>query len=72
MTSSYWFAPRPQSSEHQPPFLVFDCSDRLHMPLTRFGKEACARVSQKTAQVYLYALLPFFTDVSWPGEAQTA
>lgn len=61
MTSSYWFARRPQKSEHQHPFLVFDCSDRLHLPLTRFGKEACARVSQKTVQVYLYALLPFFT-----------
>jgi len=28
--------------------------------LTRFGKEACARVGQKTVQVYLYAILPFF------------
>ncbi len=61
MTSSYWFAPRPKNSEHQHPFLVFDCSDRLHVPLTRFGKEACARVGQKTVQVYLYAILPFFT-----------
>jgi integrase len=61
MTSSYWFAPRPPKNEHQHPFLVFDCSDRLHIPLTRFGKEACARVGQKTVQVYLYAILPFFT-----------
>ena len=61
MTSSYWFTPRPKESEHQHPFLVFDGSDRLHLPLTRFGKEACARVSHKTIQVYLYALLPFFT-----------
>lgn len=61
MTSSYWFVPRPQGREHQHPFLVFDCSDRLHISLTRFGKEACARVSQRTVQVYLYALLPFFT-----------
>jgi len=50
-----------QNSVHQHPFVVFDCSDRLHVPLTRFGKEACTRVSQKTVQVYLYAILPFFT-----------
>jgi integrase len=61
VTSSYWFAPRPKNSEHQHPFLVFDCTDQLHIPLTRFGKEACARVGQKTVQVYLYAILPFFT-----------
>lgn len=61
VTSSYWFAPRPKESEHQHPFLVFDCSNLLHLPLTRFGKEACARVSQKTVQIYLYAILPFFT-----------
>src|SRR6266550_9232349 len=61
MTSSYWFAPRPKNSEHQHPFLVFDCSDRLHVPLTLFGKEASVRVSQKTVQIYLYAILPFFT-----------
>ena len=61
MTSSYWFAPRPKNSEHQHPFLVFDCSDRLHVPLTLFGKEASVHVSQKTVQIYLYAILPFFT-----------
>ncbi len=61
MTSSYWFAPRPKNSEHQHPFLVFDRSDRLHVPLTLFSKEACARVNQKSVQVYLYAILPFFT-----------
>jgi integrase len=61
MASSYWFSLRPKNSEHQHPFLVFDCSDRLHIPLTLFGKEASVRVSQKTVQIYLYAILPFFT-----------
>lgn len=61
MASSYWFAPRSKDGEHQHPFLVFDCSDRLHVPLTLFGKEASVRVSQKTVQIYLYAILPFFT-----------
>jgi len=59
--SSYWFAPRPQTVEHQHPFLVFDCHDRLHFPLTTFAKEACTRVSLKTAQTYLYSLQPFFS-----------
>src|SRR6266567_7849560 len=58
---SYWFAPRPKTVEHQHPFLVFDCHDCLHFPLTTFAKEACARVSPKTVQTYLYSLLPFFS-----------
>ncbi len=59
--SSYWFAPRPKTVEHQHPFLVFDGHDRLHLPLTTFAKEACARVSPKTVQTYLYSLQPFFS-----------
>jgi len=59
--SSYWFAPRPKTVEHQHPFLVFDGHDRLHFPLTTFAKEACARVSPKTVQTYLYSLQPFFS-----------
>jgi hypothetical protein len=59
--SSYWFAPRPKTVEHQHPFLVFDGHDRLHLPLTIFAKEACARVSPKTVQTYLYSLQPFFS-----------
>lgn len=31
------------------------------MPLTVFGKEACARVSPMTVQTYLYSLLPYFS-----------
>ena len=58
--NSYWFAARP-NGEHRHPFLVFDCPDRLHVPLTLFGKEASVRVSPKTVQTYLYAIIPFFT-----------
>src|SRR5258708_1433946 len=65
--TSYWFAPRPKGVEHQHPFLVFDGDDRLHLPLTIFGKEAGDRLSPKTVQTYLHAVLPFFawldTDV---------
>jgi integrase len=59
--TSYWFAPRPQGVEHHHPFLVFDSSDRLHFPLTAFGKEASYGLSPKTVQRYLYTILPFFT-----------
>jgi integrase len=58
--NSYWFAARP-SVEHGHPFLVFDCQNRLHLPLTMFGKEASVRVSPKTVQTYLYTLTSFFT-----------
>jgi integrase len=65
--TSYWFIPRPKGVEHQHPFLVFDGNDRLHLPLTTFGKEASHRLSPKTVQTYYHALLPFFawldTDV---------
>lgn len=57
----YWFAPRPKGIAHQHPFLVFDGQDRLHLPLTIFGKEASQRLSPQTVQTYLHALLPFFT-----------
>ncbi len=67
VTKAYWFASRPEEVEHQHPFLIFDCQDQLHLPLTIFGKEALVRVSKKTVQGYLYAILPFFgyleTDV---------
>ena len=58
--TSYWFAPRPKGVEHQHPFLVFDGNDRLHFPLTLFGKEASHRLSPKTVQTYLHALLQYF------------
>lgn len=59
--SQYWCARRPNSAEHQHPFLVFDGQDRLHLPLTTFAKDACARLSPKTVQTYLYSLQPYFT-----------
>lgn len=59
--TSYWFAARPKSVEHQHPFLVLDGEDRLHFPLTRFAKEACLRLDPKTVQTYLYQLGPYFT-----------
>jgi hypothetical protein len=58
---SYWFTSRPDGLEHGHPFLVFDCQDRLHLPLTVFGKEANARLSPKTTQTYLHSILPWFT-----------
>lgn len=58
--TSYWFTPRPQGAEHQHPYLVFDSNDRLHFPLTLFGKEASHRLSPKTVQTYLHAIMPFF------------
>jgi integrase len=70
--TSYWFTPRPKGAEHQHPYLVFDGNDRLHFPLTYFGKEASHRLSPKTVQTYLHAIMPFFswldTDV-WQRRA---
>ena len=57
--TSYWFAPRPKGVEHQHPFLVFDSNDRLHLPLTIFGKEASDRLSPKTVQTYLQLFFHF-------------
>jgi len=59
--TSYWFTRRPEEVEHRHPFLVFDCHDQLHFPLTVFAKEACVRVEQETVQTYLYSMLPYFT-----------
>jgi integrase len=59
--TSYWFAARPKTVEHQYPFLVFDAQDRLHLPLTLFAKDGHARLSPKTVPIYLYSLCPYFT-----------
>ncbi len=59
--TTYWFTPRPQGVEHQHPYLVFDSQDRLHLPLTIFGKEISQRLAPKTVQTYLYAILPWFS-----------
>jgi integrase len=59
--TAYWFVPRPKEVEHHHPFLVFDGNGNLHLPLTIFGKEASHRLSPKTVQTYLHAILPFFS-----------
>src|SRR6266496_2305655 len=59
--TTYWFTPRPKNVEHQHPYLVFDGQNRLHLPLTIFGKEVSYRLSRKSVQTYLYALMPFFS-----------
>src|SRR5260370_8198791 len=72
--TAYWFAPRPKGAEHHHPFLVFDGNDRLHFPLTIFGKEASYRLSPKTVQTYLHAILPWFTYLDtdvWPFRTPT-
>jgi integrase len=70
--TAYWFSVRPKNVEHQHPYLVFDSQDRLHLPLTTFGKEISQRLSPKTVQTYLYAILPWFdyldADV-WQGRS---
>jgi hypothetical protein len=59
--TAYWFVPRPKEVEHHHPFLVFDGNGSLHLPLTIFSKEASHRLSPKTVQTYLHAILPFFS-----------
>lgn len=59
--TDYWFTSRPKNVEHQHPYLVFDGENHLHLPLTIFGKEASYRLSPKTVQTYLYAIMPFFS-----------
>jgi integrase len=61
--TTYWFVSRPPTAEHRHPFLVFDSSDHLHFPLTVFAKEASHRLSPKTVQTYLHAVLPYFAWV---------
>jgi site-specific recombinase XerC len=58
---SYWFVPRPASTRHGHPFLVFDTQNRLHFALTRFAKLSFDARAASTTRVYLYHLLPFFS-----------
>jgi hypothetical protein len=64
---AYRFAIRPAAVAHAHPVLVFDPHDRLHLPLTRFAKEAHARLSPSTALAYLRSLLPFFRELDTRG-----
>lgn len=57
----YWFTARPEGVEHRHPFLVFDRQDRLHLPLTIFGKVATQHLDVSSVKSYLYGILPFFT-----------
>lgn len=59
--TTYWFTSRSPEVEHQHPYLVFDSQDRLHLPLTIFGKAISQRLAPKTVQTYLYAILPWFS-----------
>ncbi|MCU0535181.1 MAG: hypothetical protein MUD14_14935 [Hydrococcus sp. Prado102] len=61
MVAAYRFVPRPPNTEHGHPFLVYNNSGQLHFELTCFAREATIQVARQTTQVYLYALLPFFT-----------
>lgn len=73
--NSYWFTSRPRGTEHQHPFIVFDCQDRLYLPLTVFGKKASTQLCLQTAKSYLYALTPFFTYLDmdkWQSRAGIA
>ncbi|MHB8629691.1 MAG: tyrosine-type recombinase/integrase [Aggregatilineales bacterium] len=60
---SYWFAVRPEDTDHHHPVLVFDSQDHLHFHLTVFAKAAFDRMAKTTARVYLYAILPFFAFI---------
>jgi integrase len=61
LQGAYRFVRRPADAGHGHPMLVFDDTDRLHLPLTTFAREATQRLSASTVSAYLYALLPFFT-----------
>jgi integrase len=64
---AYRFTIRPATIAHAHPVLVFDSYDRLHLPLTRFAREAYARLSPSTALAYVRSLLPFFTELETRG-----
>ena len=61
------FVRRPADVGHCHPVRVFDPADRLHFPLTTFAREATRRLSASSVNVYLYALLPFFTFLDTKG-----
>lgn len=59
--SAYHFCARPAEVSHGHPFLVFNCQQELHLPLTVFAKEAQARLAASSARKYLAGILPFFS-----------
>ncbi|CAE6733159.1 Phage_integrase domain-containing protein [Nitrospira defluvii] len=70
---TYRLFSRPGSSHGGRRVLVFDGSNRLHLPLTHYCEEASSRLSRGTCRAYIYALMPFFSwldthQFSWTSE----
>nr|WP_290222503.1 site-specific integrase [Trichocoleus desertorum] len=61
MARAYRMVARPGGVDHGHPFLVYNCQQQLHYPLTRFSKFAAKSRTLATVRGYLYALLPYFT-----------
>ena len=59
--STYHFCARPAEVSHGHPFLVFNCQEELHLPLTVFAKEAHHRLAASSVKKYLAGILPWFS-----------
>lgn len=59
--SRYHFCERPAETSHGHPFLVFNCQEELHLPLTVFAKEAHHRLAASSVKKYLAGILPWFS-----------
>jgi hypothetical protein len=57
--STYSCCARPAAS-HGYPYLVFDCQQKLHLPLIVFAKDALSRLEPSSVQKYLIGALPWF------------
>src|SRR5258708_5239149 len=72
LLTAYHFCARPAEVAHQHPYLVFDCQEELHLPLTVFAKDAHTRLASSSVKKYLAGILPFFTWLDtdpWQGKA---
>ncbi len=58
--SAYHYCARPNAT-HGHPYLVFDCQDELHLPLTIFAKEAHVRLASSSVKKYLTGILLWFS-----------
>jgi integrase len=58
---AYHFCARPVEVAHGHPYLVFNCQDELHLPLTVFAKQALGRLAPSSLKKYLTGILPWFT-----------
>src|SRR5260370_7943810 len=61
LLTAYHFCARPAEVAHQHPYLVFDCQEELHLPLTGFAKGAHTRLASSSVKTDLPRMLPFFT-----------